>query len=383
MADSYVTDFLSRARARGHAVPDLAFRNALDNLRNRVNYAPDFETGGEDIAYALMVLSREGDAAVGDLRYYADERPGTFTTPLAAAQLGAALAFYGDQVRADAMFGRASDMMRVLQSDITQSIWRVDYGTNRRDAAAVLTLAVEAGSNAVDREALAVQISGAGEQSSTQEAAWALMAANALIDDLRETGVTVDGQVPEGPLVRVRQAQVATAPVSIANTGDRPTEITVTTFGVPADPEPAGGNGFAIKREWFALDGTPVDPASVALGTRMVAVLTVSPFGRQEGRLIVSDPLPAGFEIDNPNLIRGGDLASLPWLEVSTAQNAEFRADRFLAAVDHFGDAPFRLAYIVRAVSPGVFHLPAASVEDMYRPQMRARTDAGTVTVTP
>ena len=380
--DSYVTDFLSRARARGHAVPDLAFRNALDNLRNRVNYAPDFETGGEDIAYALMVLSREGEAAVGDLRYYADERPGTFTTPLAAAQLGAALAFYGDQVRADAMFGRASDMLRVLQSDITQSIWRVDYGTNRRDAAAVLTLAVEAGSNAVDREALAVRISGAGEQSSTQEAAWALMAANALIDDLRQTGVTVDGQVPEGPLVRVRQAQVATAPVSIANTGDRPTEITVTTFGVPADPEPAGGNGFAIKREWFALDGTPVNPASVALGTRIVAVLTVQPFGRQEGRLMVSDPLPAGFEIDNPNLIRGGDLASLPWLEVSPAQNAEFRADRFLAAVDHFGDAPFRLAYIVRAVSPGVFHLPAASVEDMYRPQMRARTDAGSVTVT-
>ena len=27
--DAYVTDFLSRARAQGYAVPDLAFRNAL------------------------------------------------------------------------------------------------------------------------------------------------------------------------------------------------------------------------------------------------------------------------------------------------------------------------------------------------------------------
>jgi uncharacterized protein YfaS (alpha-2-macroglobulin family) len=35
----------------------------------------------------------------------------------------------------------------------------------------------------------------------------------------------------------------------------------------------------------------------------------------------------------------------------------------------------------VRAVSPGQFHHPAASVEDMYRPQMRARTDAGQVTI--
>ena len=38
-------------------------------------------------------------------------------------------------------------------------------------------------------------------------------------------------------------------------------------------------------------------------------------------------------------------------------------------------------AYMVRAVSPGRFHRPAASVEDMYRPAYRARTDAGTVTV--
>ena len=36
---------------------------------------------------------------------------------------------------------------------------------------------------------------------------------------------------------------------------------------------------------------------------------------------------------------------------------------------------------MVRAVSPGTFHHPAASVEDMYRPDFRARSDAGTVTI--
>ena len=380
--DSYVTDFLSRAKARGHAVPDLAFRNALDNLRNRVNYAPDFESGGEDISYALMVLAREGEAAVGDLRYFADERADSFTTPLGAAQLGAALAFYGDQLRADVMFGRASDLMRVLVRDDNGGFWRVDYGTNRRDAAAVLTLAVEAGSTAVDRDALAVRISGAGENASTQEAAWSLMAANALIDDLRDTGILIDGVAPTGPLVRLRDAQVQSAPVAVKNGGDAATELTVTTFGVPTEPEPAGGNGYAIKREWFALDGTAVVPDQVPMGTRLVTVLTVTPFGRQEGRLMLSDPLPAGFEIDNPNLIRGGELTALPWLEVTNAQTAEFRSDRFLAAVDHYGSDPFRLAYIVRAISPGSFHLPAASVQDMYRPQMRARTDSGQVIVT-
>ena len=79
----------------------------MDNLRNRVNYAPDFDKGGEDIAYALMVLAREGAARMGDLRYYADVKAGAFATPLAAAQLGAALAAYGDQTRADRMFAMA------------------------------------------------------------------------------------------------------------------------------------------------------------------------------------------------------------------------------------------------------------------------------------
>ena len=89
---------------------------------------------------------------------------------------------------------------------------------------------------------------------------------------------------------------------------------------------------------------------------------------------MVNDPLPAGFEIDNPNLLRSGDVKSLPWLNTdANVRNTEFRDDRFLAAVDHFGTNEFQLAYILRAV--------AASVEDMYRPFYRARTDQGRVQV--
>ena len=40
-----------------------------------------------------------------------------------------------------------------------------------------------------------------------------------------------------------------------------------------------------------------------------------------------------------------------------------------------------RLAYLVRAVTPGTFHHPAPSVEDMYRPMFRAVGEAGSVVV--
>ncbi len=379
--DAYVTDFLTRARAAGYAVPEVAYDNAVANLRNAVNYYPDFDQGGRDLAYALFVLAHEGEAAIGDLRYYADQKAEAFDSPLAQAQIGAALAQYGDQPRADALFGLAGRALRARLAIEEQRTWRSDYGTYRRDAAAVLALAVEAGSDAIDRAQLVRYIGPDSSRVSTQEAAWTLLAANALVNDLRGTGLTIDGQVPDGPVVQLRDAQTTAAPVLIANDGTSPTELTVTTFGVPGSPEPAGGNGYAISRTYATMDGTLVDLGNVAIGTRLVTILEIQPFGRQEARLMVNDPLPAGFEIDNPNLIAGGDIKALDWLRPVDAENAEFRTDRFLAAVDWRSDKPFQLAYIVRAVSPGQFHHPAASVEDMYRPQMRAHTDAGRVTV--
>jgi len=377
--DAYVSDFLSRAKAQGYEVPDRAFRMAMDNLRNQVNYYPDFDRGGADLAYALYVLAREGAAAVGDLRYYADAKGDDFTSPLALAQLGAALAAYGDPTRADAMFTRAGKMVEARAPDAR--LWRADYGTTLRDAAGVLTLAVEAGSQAVNRAALTARVANTPGTRSTQEALWSLLAAHALIER-PEVPLSVNGAPVDGPFVRVLEAQAMGPALSIGNEGATEEALTLTTFGVPSEPEPEGGNGWRISRSYYTLEGQPADPGMVKAGTRLVTVLEVMPLGTREARLMVNDPLPAGFEIDNPNLMRAGEIRALDWLGLAEeAQHAEFRAERFLAAVDHYGDKPFRLAYIVRAVSPGTFHHPAASVEDMYRPEFRARTAAGTVTV--
>lgn len=380
--DAYVTDFLSRAKAQGHAVPDLAFRSALDNLRNRVNYSSDFDNGGEALAYALMVLAREGAAAIGDLRYYADVKGDAFATPIAQAQLGAALASYGDQRRADAMFTKAGARIATYQSLTDEQVYRADYGSSRRDVAAVLTLAVEAGSNVLDTEALAVALRPTGRSVSTQEATWTLLAANALIDRPGVDGITMNGKPVDGPLVRVLKAGDLNT-VAVVNGSAKPTTLTLTAYGVPEVPGPAAGNGYAITRSYFTMDGAPVSLENgVKAGDRLVVLLEVVPFGNAEARLILADPLPAGFEIDNPNLLTGGDVGGLDWLSVhNEVEHSEFRQDRFISQVDWSGKNTLRLAYVVRAVSPGSFHHPAASVEDMYRPDYRAQTDAGRVVI--
>jgi len=380
--DAYVADFLSRARTEGFDVPDRAFSMAMDNLRNRVNYAPNFDSGGEDIAYALMVLAREGAATMGDLRYYADVKAGDFATPLAQAQLGAALALYGDQSRADRMFRAALETSaQGAQGVDERHVWRSDYGTAARDRAGVLALIVEAGSDVGDASELASRLNTEGPHLSTQEEAWSLLAANALIKDASSQGLTVNGTLVTGPFIRKVAAQTL-VPQRIENTANTDTDITLTTFGVPEVPGPADGYGYRIERSYYDLDGQPIQLGSTRSGARLVAVLTVTPFGDGEARLIIDDPLPGGLEIDNPNLLRSGDLDALNWLDTAYAEHTEFRADRFIAAVDWRRADAFRLAYIVRAVSPGIYHHPAATVEDMYRPKYRAQTDTGQMTVT-
>ena len=93
----------------------------------------------------------------------------------------------------------------------------------------MLTLAVEAGSQAVDREALTDRIAVQGQNLSTQEATWALLATNALIDRPGADGITLDGKPAEGPLVRVLDAGAVT-PVVVKNDG-ADTTVTVTTYG--------------------------------------------------------------------------------------------------------------------------------------------------------
>ncbi len=78
------------------------------------------------LAYALYVLARNGRPIIGDVRYLADAKLDTFKTPMAKAQIAAALALLGDRARSAKIFSAALD---ALDNEKDDGYSRPDYGS--------------------------------------------------------------------------------------------------------------------------------------------------------------------------------------------------------------------------------------------------------------
>lgn len=329
------------------------------------------------------MLARNGAAPIGDLRYLADTKLDNLATPIAKAQLAAALALVGDRNRAERVYAAALDS---LTPKPVLEFGRTDYGSALRDAAALVSLASEGNApKATLTQAVArVEVARAlTSYTSTQENAWMVLAARALS---KETlSVDLNGQPVKTALFRNYKAEeVATKPIKITNTGETPVQAVVSVSGSPVVPEPAASNGFKIERNYFTLDGKPADISKAKQNDRFAVVLKITEAKPEFGHVMVSDYLPAGLEIDNPHLVSSGDTGTLDWIEDGEEpEDTEFRDDRFTAAIDRAADskAVFTVAYVVRAVSPGKYVLPQAYVEDMYNPSRYGRTGTGSVEV--
>ncbi|CDN56092.1 Alpha-2-macroglobulin domain protein [Neorhizobium galegae bv. officinalis bv. officinalis str. HAMBI 1141] len=384
--DSYVSDFLSRAREQGYDVPEQALVQALDSLQNSLGFTNNVKDQGNEIAYALYVLARNRKAAISDLRYYADTMLNDFPTPLAKAHIAAALALYGDAQRSKNIFAASLQMSQDAQIHRV-SLSRSDYGSSLRDGAAVLALAAESRPVPPIVPALATIVAkewGQKKYTSTQEQTWMLLAARALQNGDDGLRLQVNGADHRGTLMSQMTGDALIGhPLTVKNNSADPLSASITTVAAPAQPLPAGGDGFKITRTYYSMDGEEANVSEAQQNQRYVAVIKITESNNWPSRIVVTDLLPAGFEIDNPSIVNSASLANFDWIEEVQAAHTEFRNDRFVAAFDRSaGDnREITLAYVVRAVTPGVYDHPAAQVEDMYRPQFSARTAMGKMEV--
>jgi alpha-2-macroglobulin len=384
--DAFVTDFLTRSREAGRSIPAVAFNLALDRLRNQVvNTGTIRAEEASGMAYALYVLARNGRPVMGDLRYLSDNKLKEFASPMAKGHLGAALALLGDRGRSRIALGEAVTTLVGLRDD---GLSRPDYGSRLRDGSGLLALMAEANAERADliRVSSEVETARNGVRfSSTQEQTWMVMAAQALAKESENFQLVVDGAPRTGALYRTwREADLEAKSVTISNPGQNAARAIITVSGAPLEPLPQLDQGFKVERAIYSMKGKPVGWSELKQNERYVVHLKITEPKVNYGKVLVVDPLPAGLEIENPNLTEGVSTDGLEFTKTDLAPvHMEARDDRYVAAFDRLASQKpeFSVAYVVRAVTPGRYVHPAAAVEDMYRPDRFGRGASGTVEV--
>lgn len=402
---AYAVDFIARAKAAGYLVPDAALEKAYASLGKVAaqqniwgsGYNYDVYTSrwhndnherlnNRASAYAAYVLARGGKIEASRLRYLHDEMLGKTDSPLAKAQIGAALHFIGDNARSSSAFDAAIEALGFENSGDY-------YQTPRRDRAGVLALAAETGDAPVvsDLTEQVVDKLPDPEKLTTQEKAFLLLAANGLSNGASEVNLKAKGatvQISKGRSYYADEnsfllSEKETAEEKIprfTNEGDGPLWVTSIARGSPLEAPPAVREGLSVTKSIFRMNGRSIDLADMQRGDQAVIALSVKPQDKNSHPLIIADLLPAGWEIQavlTPETSGPYDFVG----ELSYADVAEARDDRFLASLTVRDGERAQFAYVVRAVTPGDFALPGVVAEDMYRPQVFGRSAAGRVTI--
>ena len=182
-----------------------------------------------------------------------------------------------------------------------------DYGTPLRDDAAMLTLGLETAIDGVSFDGLVRQVNAERQRPELHlHAGGRLVAARrpraaqpqpAAADGRRQR--TSTGLMPP-PSTRSRWPPASTSPTAVRRRCRR----RVTLRGVPEVTPRRAVDGYAISRSYYTLDGDAADPSKIGQGDRLVAVLEMTPIDTGPARLMINDPLPAGFEIDNPAILK-------------------------------------------------------------------------------
>ena len=201
---------------------------------------------------------------------------------------------------------------------------------------------------------------------------------------LAATITAADGTARELDVAGDLPAEVtADGSYTLRNTGTEPLNVVHNYRASRSDNAKNVDTGLHIRREYLDLEGKPVTTCKVG------AILTVKIYlsGAAADNLVVSDLLPAGLEIEDERLLTRFTTPkqkdSLVVTEELTANLLEKRFDRLLWFGDFYGSTKEHvITYQVRAVIPGIFQVPPAQVEAMYRPQLKGITYPETPTLT-
>jgi len=389
---AYSAHFLSEAQKAGFDVENKFLERIYQYLQARVKakektkytfITTDNKTIVQELApreatYTLYVLALAGKKDLPTMNYY-KSNVGLLTTD-SKYMLAAAFALAGDAATA-----RKLQPANFSGNKATREL-DGSFSSHLRDIALTLNVLLETEPNHQQVSTLAKQVSEqlkATQYPTTQELAFSLTALGKLAQKAQNATVTAtikaDGKEVgkfDGNDLTFKQ-NVLGKKVEITTSGSGNLYYFWEMEGLNENGKVKEEDSYLqVRREFYDRKGNKISESTFKQNDLIVVKLTLQSTGGKVENVVVTDMLPACFEIENPRL---NGTETLPWLKESAIpQHIDYRDDRinfYTTAYNTKQD----YYYMVRVVGKGKFKLGIASADAMYNGDYRSYHGAGEV----
>jgi alpha-2-macroglobulin len=138
-------------------------------------------------------------------------------------------------------------------------------------------------------------------------------------------------------------------------------------------------NYLKVRKKFFDRNGRILSGDTFKQNDLVIVQLTLEKsYNTDIDNIVITDILPAGFEIENP---RTKEIPGMDWIKADNSPTAmDIRDDRINLFVDaHNGKQTYY--YALRVVSPGVYHMGPVSADAMYNGEYHSYNGARIIKV--
>jgi uncharacterized protein YfaS (alpha-2-macroglobulin family) len=396
----YATQFLLQAKDQNIDVPSVVLKPAISRLQQYLRSSrPGYDYRYSDYpghillaykAYAAYVLSSIKQASLGSLRTLFDYHKKDARSGLPLMHLGIALLRQGDLKRGKEAIANALRVKRDAHHYLG------DYGSVLRDLSLMIEALVRYQPNHSGINTLLYELQAELSRRkwlSTQERNALFMAGVALKEQpeqskqvqqhrwqaLIKTAMGSQKIIHQGDFQHQLNQDEMNAEIELSTLTDERLYASLNINGYTKNPPDVNFKYFNITRHYYNAQGKMITPKNIAVGELLIVELSLLSNDRIQDALVV-DLLPAGFEIENQNLTHSLKLSEykieqkviIDKISTQSIKYQAWRDDRYIAAIDIQAGQTQHLYYLLRAVTPGTYQVPAPYAEDMYRPYIHA-----------
>ncbi len=336
----------------------------------------------KEVAYGLYVLALAGKPNVSVMNYY-KANPGLLSLD-SKYLLSVAYAIGGDKAKFKELLpGTFSGEVAVAQTGGS-------FSSDIRDEAISLNSLLDVDPANPQIPVMAKHVADKLKQRTwfnTQESSFSLLAIGKMARAAAKATITADIRVngktiakSDGQVLKLGSGQLKGTSIELVAKGEGRLYYFWQSEGISASGSFKEEDNFLkVRKRFFDRSGKLLQGSKFRQNDLIIVELALEKsFSESVENIVITDLLPAGFEIENP---RTREIPGMDWIKnAATPTSLDVRDDRINMFVDMYSNRQVYY-YAVRAVTPGVYHMGPVSADAMYNGEYHSYNGGGTVVV--